>query len=188
VAEERGTAAPLLEVSGLKMHFPIEEGSLFRRVVGYIRAVDGVDFEIRKGETLGLVGESGCGKSTTARLIAQLYKPTAGRVAFEGKDLCCMDKRSLLQARQQLQMIFQDPYASLNPRMTVGDIVSEPLEIYVRRGLLKLSRPEIRTNTESLLDAVGLSRHFVNRFPHEFSGGQPGPWRSIPSSSWPTNR
>jgi oligopeptide transport system ATP-binding protein len=164
--------APLLSVNGLKVHFPIEEGALFRRVVGHIRAVDGVDFDIRRGETLGLVGESGCGKSTTARAIAQLYAPTAGRIVFEGKDLCCMDKRSLLQARKGLQMIFQDPYASLNPRMTVGDTVSEPLEIYVRRGLLRLSRSEIRANTESLLDAVGLSRHFVNRYPHEFSGGQ----------------
>jgi len=179
VAEGNGTAArdgrvasALLEVSGLKMHFPVEEGALFHRVVGQIRAVDGVDFDIRKGETLGLVGESGCGKSTTARAIAQLYVPTAGRILFEGRDLCRMDKGALLSARRSLQMIFQDPYASLNPRMTVGDIVSEPLEIYSRRGLMRLSRAEIRTNTESLLDAVGLSRHFVNRYPHEFSGGQ----------------
>jgi oligopeptide transport system ATP-binding protein len=172
VADAIGAAAPLLEVNGLKMHFPIEEGAVFRRVVGHIRAVDGVDFDIRAGETLGLVGESGCGKSTTARAVAQLVAPTAGRIVFEGKDLCRMDRRSLLQARKHLQMIFQDPYASLNPRMTVGDIISEPLEIHARRGLIKLSRSEIRGNTESLLDAVGLSRHFVNRFPHEFSGGQ----------------
>jgi len=116
----------LLDVRGLKMHFPIEEGLLFKRVVGHIRAVDGVDFEIRRGETMGLVGESGCGKSTTARTIAQLYRPTAGQMFLEGRDLCCLKRRELLEARMHLQMIFQDPYASLNPRMTVGSIIAEP--------------------------------------------------------------
>jgi oligopeptide transport system ATP-binding protein len=162
----------LLDVRGLKMHFPIEEGAVFRRIVGHIRAVDGVDFEIRKGETLGLVGESGCGKSTTARTIAQLYKPTAGQINFEGRDLCTLSRQELLRARMDLQMIFQDPYASLNPRMTIGSIIAEPLEIYARRGLLKLSGQDIRKRIEDLLERVGLSRHFVNRFPHEFSGGQ----------------
>jgi oligopeptide transport system ATP-binding protein len=162
----------LLEVRGLKMHFPIEEGALFRRVVGHIRAVDGIDFEINKGETLGLVGESGCGKSTTARVIAQLYRATAGQVLFEGRDLLRLTRRGLLEARMHLQMIFQDPYASLNPRMTVGDIVAEPLEIYRRRGFISLSRKEIRGRIEVLLETVGLSRYFINRFPHEFSGGQ----------------
>ena len=162
----------LLEVRGLKMHFPIEEGALFRRVVGHIRAVDGIDFEINRGETLGLVGESGCGKSTTARVIAQLYRATAGQVLFEGRDLLRLTRRGLLEARMHLQMIFQDPYASLNPRMTVGDIVAEPLEIYRRRGFISLSRKEIRGRIEVLLETVGLSRYFINRFPHEFSGGQ----------------
>ena len=162
----------LLDVRGLKMHFPIEEGMIFRRLVGHIRAVDGIDFEIRRGETLGLVGESGCGKSTTARAIAQLYRPTAGEILFEGRDLCCLTKHELLEARMHLQMIFQDPYASLNPRMTVGDIIAEPMEIYNRRGFLKMARSDIRHRVENLLDKVGLSRYFVNRFPHEFSGGQ----------------
>jgi oligopeptide transport system ATP-binding protein len=154
------------------MHFPVEEGFLFKRVVGHIRAVDGISFEIREGETLGLVGESGCGKSTTARAIAQLYQPTAGEILFQGKDLCCLRRTAMLEARMHLQMIFQDPYASLNPRMTVGDTVAEPLEIYRKRGLLKLKRAEIRASVEELMERVGLSRYFINRFPHEFSGGQ----------------
>jgi oligopeptide transport system ATP-binding protein len=162
----------LLDVCGLKMHFPIEEGAVFRRVVGHVRAVDGIDFEIKKGETLGLVGESGCGKSTTARAIAQLYKPTAGQINFEGRDLCRLKRQPLLRARMDLQMIFQDPYASLNPRMTIGSAIAEPMEIYARRGLVKIGRQEIRKRVEDLLERVGLSRYFVNRFPHEFSGGQ----------------
>ncbi len=162
----------LLEVKGLKMHFPIEEGGVFRRVVGHIRAVDGIDFEIKSGETLGLVGESGCGKSTTARVIAQLYKPTAGQVLLEGNDLCCLNKRRLMEERMHVQMIFQDPYASLNPRMTIGDIIAEPLEIYKRRGVLEMKKSDIRNRVETLLEKVGLSRYYVNRFPHEFSGGQ----------------
>ncbi|UCF98140.1 MAG: ATP-binding cassette domain-containing protein [Spirochaetaceae bacterium] len=162
----------LLDVRGLKKHFPIEEGAIFKRVVGHVRAVDGIDFEIRKGETMGLVGESGCGKSTTARAIAQLYKPTAGEINFEGRDLCCLKRQELLRARMDLQMIFQDPYASLNPRMTIGSAIAEPMEIYARRGLLKITRQEIRKRVEDLLERVGLSRYFVNRFPHEFSGGQ----------------
>jgi oligopeptide transport system ATP-binding protein len=162
----------LLDVRNLKVHFPIEEGVLLRKVVGYIRAVDGIDFEIRKGETLGLVGESGCGKSTTARAIAQLYEPTEGEIYFQGKDLCKLSKEDLLKARMHMQMIFQDPYASLNPRMTVGDIIAEPLEIYRGRGFLQVSSSDIRKRIEDLLEKVGLSRYFVNRFPHEFSGGQ----------------
>jgi len=166
---ENGT---LLDVRGLKVHFPIEEGALFRRVVGHIRAVNGVNFEIRKGETLGLVGESGCGKSTTVRALARLYQPTAGEAYFDGKDLFRLSKRAMLEARMHIQMIFQDPYASLNPRMTVGDIVSEPLEIYRRRGFLEITRRDVRGRVEALLERVGLSRYFINRFPHEFSGGQ----------------
>jgi oligopeptide transport system ATP-binding protein len=162
----------MLEVRGLKMHFPVEEGTVIRRVVGHIRAVDGIDLEIRKGETLGLVGESGCGKSTTARVIAQLYRATAGSILLEGRELIGGNRRSLLEARMHMQMIFQDPYASLDPRMTVGDIIGEPLSIYRRRGLLSITRREIRTRIEMLMERVGLSRHFINRFPHEFSGGQ----------------
>jgi oligopeptide transport system ATP-binding protein len=162
----------LLEVRQLKMHFPIEEGVLFKRKVGDIRAVDGIDLEINSGETLGLVGESGCGKSTTARCIAQLYKPTSGQVLFEGRDLCRASGNALLKARMDLQMVFQDPYASLNPRMTAGGIIAEPLTIYNRRGLLPMSHREIDARVEELMEKVGLSRYFVNRYPHEFSGGQ----------------
>jgi len=162
----------LLDVRGLKVHFPIEQGVILKKIIGHIRAVDGIDFEIRRGETLGLVGESGCGKSTTARAIAQLYEPTAGEIYFEGKDLCKLSKGDLLEARMHMQMIFQDPYASLNPRMTSGDIIAEPLEIYRGRGFLQVSSSDIRKRVEDLLEKVGLSRYFVNRFPHEFSGGQ----------------
>jgi oligopeptide transport system ATP-binding protein len=162
----------LVQVKNLKMHFPIEEGLLFKRQVGAIRAVDGIDFSIRQGETMGLVGESGCGKSTTARCIAQLHKPTDGEVLFEGKDLCTARKQELLKARMDLQMIFQDPYASLNPRMTAGAIIGEPLLIYSKRGILNYTRKDIQKRVEELMEKVGLSRYFVNRYPHEFSGGQ----------------
>ena len=162
----------LLDVKDLKMHFPIETGFLFRRQVGAIRAVDGIDFSIRRGETMGLVGESGCGKSTTARAIAQLHKPTAGEVLFNGQDLCSVSKQGMLKARMDLQMIFQDPYSSLNPRMTAGDIIAEPMTIYARRRILEMSRKEIHQRVEELMEKVGLSRYFVNRYPHEFSGGQ----------------
>ena len=162
----------LLQVRNLKMHFPIEEGLIFRRQVGAIRAVDGIDFSIRQGETMGLVGESGCGKSTTARCIAQLHKPTGGEVLFEGKDLCKASKQALLKARMDLQMVFQDPYASLNPRMTAGAIIGEPLLIYSKRGILNYTRKDIQKRVEELMEKVGLSRYFVNRYPHEFSGGQ----------------
>jgi oligopeptide transport system ATP-binding protein len=162
----------LLEVKKLKMHFPIEEGLLFKKQVGAIRAVDGIDFEISAGETLGLVGESGCGKSTTARAVAQLYKPTAGEVILDGRDLCSLAKDKLLKARMNVQMIFQDPYASLNPRMTVGSIIAEPMVIYRNRGLLNTSIDEITDRVEQLMERVGLSRFYKNRYPHEFSGGQ----------------
>jgi oligopeptide transport system ATP-binding protein len=162
----------LLDVKNLKMHFPIEEGWLFKRQVGAIRAVDGINFSILRGETMGLVGESGCGKSTTARCIAQLYKPTDGEVNFEGKDLCKVHKQELLKARMDLQMVFQDPYASLNPRMTAGAIIGEPLLIYSKRGILNYTKKDIQKRVEELMEKVGLSRYFVNRYPHEFSGGQ----------------
>ncbi|HEY9054490.1 MAG TPA: oligopeptide/dipeptide ABC transporter ATP-binding protein [Rectinemataceae bacterium] len=161
----------LLDVRGLKMHFPIK-GSMFSAKKGYIYAVDGVDFQIRKGETLGLVGESGCGKSTTVRAVAQLYKPTAGEVVLKGKDLTKIGPRELLEARKNMQMVFQDPYASLNPRMTSGDIIAEPMRIFQKRGLLDMSKEEMSDRVEHLMERVGLSRFFKNRYPHEFSGGQ----------------
>ncbi len=161
----------LLDVRGLKMHFPIK-GSLFSRKKEFIYAVDGVDFSIKKGETLGLVGESGCGKSTTARAVAQLYKPTAGNVFLNGKDLTTMPAHELLAARKNMQMVFQDPYASLNPRMTSGEIIAEPMKIFQQRGLLEMSNEERDERVENLMERVGLSRFFKNRYPHEFSGGQ----------------
>ncbi len=161
----------LLDVKGLKMHFPTKGGFLSNSK-GFIYAVDGVDFQIKQGETLGLVGESGCGKSTTVRAIAQLYKPTAGEVWLKGKDLTQMNSRDLLAARKNMQMVFQDPYASLNPRMTSGDIIAEPMRIFQQRGLLDMGTKERNDRVENLMERVGLSRFFKNRYPHEFSGGQ----------------
>ena len=162
----------LLEVKNLKLHFPIEEGVLFRKVTGHIRAVDGVNFQIRKGETLGLVGESGCGKSTTARAVAQLYPATDGEIFLNGTDLTKVSPHELLQRRKDVQMVFQDPYASLNPRMTVRDIIAEPMQIFVNRGLMSMGAKEIDQRVEELMEKVGLNKHFKNRYPHEFSGGQ----------------
>ncbi len=162
----------LLETKNLKMHFPIEDGIIFKRQVGAIRAVDGIDITLRRGETLGIVGESGCGKSTTARAIAQLYQPTSGEVLFEGVDLTKLKPFELLKIRREIQMVFQDPYASLNPRMIINSIIREPLEIYQKRKLLDMSTPEIEERVEGLMERVGLSKHFKNRYPHEFSGGQ----------------
>ena len=157
----------LLQVENLTMHFPLTRGIIFQRKVGAVKAVDGLDFFVRKGETLGLVGESGCGKSTTGRAILQLYRPTAGKVLFEGKDLCKIGGEDLRKMRRRMQMIFQDPYASLNPRMTVGDIIAEPLDIH------NLARGKERTErVRELLNLVGLAPYFANRYPHEFSGGQ----------------
>jgi oligopeptide transport system ATP-binding protein len=157
----------LLAVDGLVMHFPLTQGIIFQRKVGAVRAVDGISFTIRKGETLGLVGESGCGKSTTGRAILQLHRPTAGAVQFEGLELTKLKGESLRRMRRKMQMIFQDPYASLNPRMTVGSIIGEPLEIH---GLAKGKEKQQRV--EELLRVVGLNPYFANRYPHEFSGGQ----------------
>jgi oligopeptide transport system ATP-binding protein len=162
----------LLSVRNLKLHFPIEEGVLLKRVTGHIRAVDGVNFEIRRGETLGLVGESGCGKSTTARAIAQLYKPTDGEIVLNGTDLAKANAHDLLRHRKDIQMVFQDPYASLNPRMTVRDIIAEPMQIFVNRGLMQMGAKEIDQRVEELMEKVGLNKYFKNRYPHEFSGGQ----------------
>lgn len=164
----------LLEVKDLKQHFPVKSGGILNKTIGSIRAVDGISFDVREGETLGIVGESGCGKSTTVRSIAQLYRPTAGEVLFDGKDLCNANEKELALARRNIQMIFQDPYASLDPRMTVRTIISEPLEIYNKRGLLetKLTSLEIEDKVEQLMERVGLNKAFKNRYPHEFSGGQ----------------
>ncbi len=167
-----GNSDNLLEVQGLKMHFPYNTGSILNRKKGYIYAVDGVDLSIKKGETLGLVGESGCGKSTTLRAVAQLHKPTAGSVLLKGKELTKISPRELMSARKDMQIVFQDPYASLNPRMTTRDIVAEPLRIFSKEGLIALSKAEIDERVEQLLERVGLSRYFKNRYPHEFSGGQ----------------
>ncbi len=157
----------LVQIRDLKKHFPITRGIVIQRQVGAIKAVDGISFDVYQGETLGLVGESGCGKSTTGRTILQLYRPTAGEVFFEGIDLVQTKGEDLRRMRRRMQMIFQDPYASLNPRMTVGNIIGEPLEVH---GIAK--GKERRERVQELLRVVGLNPYFVNRYPHEFSGGQ----------------
>jgi oligopeptide transport system ATP-binding protein len=157
----------LVKVRDLKMHFPITQGIVIQRQVGAIKAVDGITFDIVRGETLGLVGESGCGKSTTGRAMLQLYRPTAGEVYFEDQSLTEMKGETLRRMRRRMQMIFQDPYASLNPRMTVGDIIGEPMLVH---NILK--GKERRERVQELLRVVGLNPYFVNRYPHEFSGGQ----------------
>jgi oligopeptide transport system ATP-binding protein len=158
---------PLLQVKNLKKYFPIR-GGLFSREVARVHAVDDVSFTIQKGETLGLVGESGCGKSTTGRCILRLIEPTAGEVIFEDKDVTALDKRSLRHLRRDMQIIFQDPYASLNPRMTVGSIIGEALVIHK----LAKTRKEREERVIHLLETVGLSSDHLRRYPHEFSGGQ----------------
>ncbi len=163
-----GKSEVILKVDDLKMHFPITRGIIFQRQVGAIKAVDGLNFDLYQGETLGLVGESGCGKSTTGRAILQLYRPTGGHVIFEGKDLTKTSGEELRKTRRRMQMIFQDPYASLNPRMTVGSIIGEPLEVHN----IGSSKKERQDRVQELLKTVGLNPYFVNRYPHEFSGGQ----------------
>jgi oligopeptide transport system ATP-binding protein len=157
----------LLNVDNLVMHFPLTRGIIIQRQVGAVKAVDGVTFQVHRGETLGLVGESGCGKSTTGRAILQLYKPTAGEVDFKGTDLTKLDGSQMRRMRRYLQMIFQDPYASLNPRMTVGSIISEPMQIHNL-----VPRDQRNERVRELLETVGLNPYFANRYPHEFSGGQ----------------
>jgi oligopeptide transport system ATP-binding protein len=158
----------LLKVENLVKHFPITKGTIFQKQVGAVHAVDGVSFHIYEGETLGLVGESGCGKSTTGRAILQLHRPTSGSVLFEGTDLTKLKGEDLRKMRRRMQMIFQDPYASLNPRMTVGEIIGEPLLIH---GICK-NKNEAEKEVQKLLKLVGLNPSYTNRYPHEFSGGQ----------------
>ena len=160
------TGTTLIDVKGLKVHFPIK-GGILNRTVATVKAVDGVDLFVRRGETLGLVGESGCGKSTTGRAILQLIRPTAGSVNFDGVDLTKLSNDQVRRKRSEMQMIFQDPYGSLDPRFTVGQIIAEPLENF-KRGNQKAIRDEVGR----LLEVVGLNPYYVNRFPHEFSGGQ----------------
>ncbi|MBD2023264.1 dipeptide ABC transporter ATP-binding protein [Leptolyngbya sp. FACHB-711] len=157
----------LLRVQDLKVYFPILRGLVLQRQVGWIKAVDGLNFEIRRGETLGLVGESGCGKSTTGRAILQLQQPTSGQVYLEDTELTRLKGEPLRQLRRRMQMIFQDPYASLNPRMTVGSIIAEPLEVFER-----MTSSDRQARVSELLMRVGLSPEFRDRYPHEFSGGQ----------------
>ncbi|MBN8630862.1 MAG: ATP-binding cassette domain-containing protein [Rhodobacterales bacterium] len=159
-------ATPLVQVEDLKMHFPIYTG-LFRKHTGDVKAVDGVSFDILAGQTLGLVGESGCGKSTVGRAMLRLYEPTAGRVVIDGDDVAKLAPEPLRRKRPTMQMVFQDPQASLNPRMTLAEIVSEPLDEHTA-----WSRDQKLERVYELMDQVGLNRRFVNRFPHEFSGGQ----------------
>jgi len=157
----------LVRVEGLKMYFPIMRGILLRRPVGYVKAVDGVSFDVKRGETLGLVGESGCGKTTTGRVILQLYRATEGSIEFEGKDLTELRGEELRSLRPRMQMIFQDPYASLNPRMTVNELISEPMLIHTN-----MNRRQRDAAVREMLELVGLNPKFQRRYPHEFSGGQ----------------
>ncbi len=158
---------PLLEVNNLVKHFPVHEGAIFQKQIGAVKAVDDISFTVRAGETLALVGESGCGKSTTGRLVLRLLDPTSGSVRFEGRELSILPKSDMRAMRKRLQIVFQDPFASLNPRMTVGEILEEPLKVHGEG-----SGAERRQRVEQLLQLVGLSAWHAVRYPHEFSGGQ----------------
>ncbi|MFC8388609.1 ABC transporter ATP-binding protein [Streptomyces sp. NPDC057238] len=161
-------AEPVLEVSDLVKHYPLTRGVVFRKQVGAVRAVDGVDFALGRGETLGIVGESGCGKSTVAKMLVNLERPTAGSIRYKGEDITRLSGRALKAVRRNIQMVFQDPYTSLNPRMTVGDIVGEPYDIHPEAA----PKGDRRRRVQDLLDVVGLDPEYVNRYPHQFSGGQ----------------
>ena len=165
--EEAVASNTLVDVRDLKMHFPLTRGIVMQRVVGYVRAVDGVSFSIERGKTLGLVGESGSGKTTIGRTIVRLYKPTSGQILFDNVDLALLHGEQLRQKRQRVQIVFQDPFASLNPRFTIGSLIAEPMHIY-HVG----SHSEIRDRTVELLRVVGLRPEYIDRYPHEFSGGQ----------------
>jgi oligopeptide transport system ATP-binding protein len=158
----------LVRVENLTKHFPITQGIVVQRQIGAVQAVDNVSFDIREGETLGLVGESGCGKSTTGRTILQLHRPTSGKAYYQDQDLTTLKGEDLRRMRRFMQIIFQDPYASLNPRLTVGDIIGEPLEVH----RVEKSKKKRRERVQELLRLVGLNPYFINRYPHEFSGGQ----------------
>ncbi|MFD5636050.1 ABC transporter ATP-binding protein [Streptomyces sp. NPDC127077] len=159
---------PLLEVSGLVKHFPLTQGILFRKQIGAVKAVDGVDFHLDRGETLGIVGESGCGKSTVAKMLVNLERPTEGAIKYKGEDITKLSGKALKAVRRNIQMVFQDPYTSLNPRMTVGDIIGEPYDIHPEVA----PKGDRRRRVEELLDVVGLNPEYINRYPHQFSGGQ----------------
>jgi oligopeptide transport system ATP-binding protein len=158
----------ILEVEDLVKHFPVQLGIVFKRTIGHVRAVDGVSFDLRRGETLGVVGESGCGKSTLAQVLMRLEPPTSGRVRFHGEDVFAKRGRALQALRRSIQVVLQDPYTSLNPRMTVGDIVGEPFEIHPEVA----PKGDRRRKVQELLDVVGLNPEHINRYPHQFSGGQ----------------
>ena len=158
---------PLLVVEDLEKHFPITRGIVFQHEIGRVRAVDGISFSVSRGETLGVVGESGCGKSTMARCVMRLLEPTGGKITFDGRDITTVGRRELMGVRRDMMMVFQDPYASLNPRKRVGAIIGEALEVH-KVG----SASDIKTRVQELLEVVGLNPEHYNRFPHEFSGGQ----------------
>ncbi|MGX1881056.1 ABC transporter ATP-binding protein [Streptomyces sp. NPDC055287] len=168
MAEPGGRGEAILEVRGLHKHYPLTQGIVFKRQVGAVRAVDGVDLGLAAGETLGIVGESGCGKSTLARLLVHLEQPTAGVILYKGEDITRLSGRALKAVRRNIQMVFQDPYTSLNPRMTVGDIIGEPYEIHSEVA----PKGNRRRRVQDLLDVVGLNPEYINRYPHQFSGGQ----------------
>ncbi|MDQ3983303.1 MAG: dipeptide/oligopeptide/nickel ABC transporter ATP-binding protein, partial [Actinomycetota bacterium] len=161
----RTSRDPLVEVRNLTKYFPITKGIVFQKEVARVHAVEDVSFQIYPGETLGLVGESGCGKSTTARLVLKLLDPTSGQVIFDGRDITGLKRRELRPIRREMQMIFQDPYASLNPRQTVGQIIGAPYRIHKTEG-------ETRKKVQDLMARTGLNPEHYNRYPHEFSGGQ----------------
>ncbi|HBE28867.1 MAG TPA: peptide ABC transporter substrate-binding protein [Ktedonobacter sp.] len=167
MAETLVGSKTLLDIRDLKMYFPLTRGIVLQRVIGYVRAVDGISFTIEQGQTLGLVGESGSGKTTIGRTIVRLYKPTEGQIIFDNQDLAQMGGEHLREIRRRVQMVFQDPFASLNPRFTIGSLIAEPMHIY-NIG----SSSEIREKTSELLSVVGLRPEYINRYPHEFSGGQ----------------
>ncbi|GAA3743088.1 dipeptide ABC transporter ATP-binding protein [Streptomyces tremellae] len=167
-AEAHAGTETVLEVRDLVKHYPLTQGVVLRRQVGAVKAVDGVSFALGAGETLGIVGESGCGKSTVARMLVHLEEPTGGRITFKGEDITQLSGRAMKAVRRNIQMVFQDPYTSLNPRMTVGDIIGEPFEIHPEVAP-KGSR---RRKVQDLLDVVGLNPEYINRYPHQFSGGQ----------------
>ena len=159
---------PILSVDNVVKHYPVTQGIVFRRTIGQVRAVDGVSFDLQRGETLGVVGESGCGKSTLARVLMNLDPPTSGEVRFQGRRISDLKGKELRHTRRQIQMVMQDPYTSLNPRMTVGDLIGEPFEIHPEAAPKGSRRQKVR----ELLDVVGLNPEHINRYPHQFSGGQ----------------